>query len=283
MSLLNKQISKKLIPEYADQFKAVKARQFGLPKRQVGTNKWAFRRLITNVMVSGSNEDNVITAAEQIFKEYPTIKDLAIATKSPIVEIMNANHVRFSGRKADNIIDIAVKLITDHAGEVPADFKVLQALPGVGRHTSSTVRSLAFNMSDFGVDLHVRRIAKRIGLVGEKANDIDIEKELIKNVPKEQLAAYSRAFVDFGKETCGADPDCANCFIKNQCNFGSGIKQAPVSKSKITLKDGTFGVVAGSSDREYIVTVKGSKVSCNCKGYRFKKTCSHVKEIVEAV
>ena len=96
------------------------------------------------------------------------------------------------------------------------------------------------------------------------------------------LAQYSRAFVEFGKETCAHTPDCANCFIKDECNFGSGVKAAPAKASTKALTDGTFAVVAGSSDREYTVTVKGSKISCNCKGYRFKRTCSHVKTIAEA-
>ena len=280
----NTQLATKLTKKYSDQFTATRNRTFGLPKARINSNEWIFRRLITNVMVAGSNEDNVITATKEIFKQYPKMKDLAAATQSSLVEIMNRNNVRFSGRKANNIIDIAISIITQECGIVPHDRATLEAMPRVGRHTASTVLSLAFDMPSMGVDLHVRRIAKRIGLVGEKATDKKIEDILSKDVDAELLAQYSRAFVEFGKEICGFDPDCAKCFLKAKCPTAQGTVK--VTKKAETVKvsgkkvvDGRYGIVAGSSDREYFVTVSGDKASCNCKGYRFKRTCSHVKEI----
>ena len=281
MTISSAELATKLTKKYKKQFKATRNRTFGLPAERIGTNEWTFRRLITNIMVGGSNEDNVIAASIEIFKKYPTMKELATATKTPIVKIMNAHKVRFSGRKADNIIDVAGLMITQECGTVPWESHVLEAMPGVGHHVAQTVRALAFDMPSFSVDLHVRRIAKRSGLVGEKANDSAVEKALREGNDCFSLPEYSRAFVEFGKETCAHTPDCANCFIKDECNTGSGVKAAPAKASKVAVTDGTFAVVAGSSDREYTVTVKGSKISCNCKGYRFRRTCSHIKEIAE--
>lgn len=279
----NVELMTKLTAKYKKQFKATQNRTFGLAKKDIGTENWKFRRLITNVMVGGSNEDNVIAAAIEIFKQFPTMKDLGLATESPLVKIMNAHNVRFSKTKARNITAIAYHLFSDEFGVVPWESHVLEALPGVGHHTAQTVRGLAFNVPSFSVDLHVRRIAKRIGLATEKASDKAVEKALREGIRDcEILPAYSRAFVEFGKETCGAEPDCGNCFIKEQCNTGSGVAvKTPAKKAHkhIAVKDGRYGVVAGSSETEYFVTVNGDKVSCNCKGYRFKRTCSHVKTI----
>lgn len=283
MTITNAALAKKLTSKYKDQFKATKNRTFGLSKKDIGTENWKFRRLITNVMVSGSNEDNVITAAIEIFKQFPTMKDLGLATEAPLVKIMNANHVRFSKTKARNITAIAYHLNSIKSGVVPWESHVLEAMPGVGHHVAQTVRALAFDIPSFSVDLHVRRIAKRIGLATEKASDLKVEKACREGIRDcDILPAYSRSFVEFGKETCGATPDCGNCFIKKDCATGSGIAVKAVKKTAhkhAAVKDGRYGVVAGSSEIEYFVTVNGSKVSCNCKGYRFKRTCSHVKTI----
>jgi len=280
----NKALARKLTATFASQFTSTKNRQFGLPKSKIGSNDWKFRRLITNVMVGGSNEDNVLIAVELIFEKYSNMKGIATATVPALVKIMNANHVRFSSNKAKYIIKIASIILRDHKGKVPSDRDVLEAMPGVGRHVASTVRSLAFDMPSMSVDLHVRRIAKRIGLVGDKASDLKIENVLSKDIDPELLSAYSRAFVEFGKATCSHTPQCGNCSIKSQCATGSGVavkapKTIRVLKYK-ELKTGKYPVVAGSSEREYIVTVSTAGIpSCNCKGYRFRRTCSHITKI----
>jgi endonuclease-3 len=283
MTITNAALAKKLTSKYKDQFKATKNRTFGLSKKDIGTENWKFRRLITNVMVGGSNEDNVIAAAELIFRSYPNPKALAHADRPVLVGIMNKNHVRFSKNKAVNITKVASIIENCEDGVVPRERELLESMPGVGPHVAQTVRALAFNVPSFSVDLHVRRIAKRIGLATEKASDLKVEKACREGIRDcDLLPAYSRAFVEFGKEICGAEPDCGNCFIKKDCATGSGIAVKAVKKTAhkhAAVKDGRFGVVAGSSETEYFVTVNGSKISCNCKGYRFKRTCSHVKTI----
>lgn len=275
--------SKALAKKFATKY-TLPVRTFGLTKSHIGKSNWIFRRLITNVLVGGSNEDNAINAAEEIFANYSDCYGLAQANNFHIGKILNENQIRFSKRKANNVISVA-NIISHSEGEVPSDRNSLEALPGVGRHTASIVQALAFDIPAFGVDLHVRRIAKRLGLVSEKANDLSIENILMEGVAKKDLAAYSRAFVDFGKEVCAKDPDCANCFLRTKCptSLGTVVVTAKKSAIKITsgakVADGRYGVVAGSSEKEYFVTVSGAKISCNCKGYRFKKTCSHVKEI----
>lgn len=277
--ITNKALAKKFETKYS-----LPVRYFGLSKEQIGSENWKFRRLITNVLVAASSEDNTLAAAEEIFEIYPTAKKLITADRDVLVKILNKNHIRFSVKKAINITKVASIIVNCEGGKVPFERGSLEHMPGVGRHTASIVQALAFGMPAFGVDLHVRRIAKRLGLVTEKASDLSIEKTLSVGVPSQDLGAYSRAFVDFGKETCGATPDCGNCFIKAKCATGSGVAvKAPKTNRVLEykeLKTGKYPVVAGSSEREYIVTVStAGSPSCNCKGYRFKRTCSHVKEI----
>jgi len=73
-----------------------------------------------------------------------------------------------------------------------------------------------FDEPTFGIDVHVRRIAKRMKLVKATANDRVIEKVFGK-MDKPHL--LSRAFVDFGKDVCGYTPSCNRCpFNKMGCD-----------------------------------------------------------------
>jgi len=253
-------------------------RTFGLAADMIGTQEWLFRRLITNIMVSRSLEENAIAAAEEIFSIWPTCYDLAEASPDEIAAIMNKNKVRFSNPKNKYVINAAQIISTVHNGEVPQDRKALEAIDGVGDHVASVVLALGFNVPAFAVDLHVRRIAKRVGLVDEKDSDRLLAKKLMAMVPQSQWGAFSRAFVDLGKDSCGAVANCSQC--KMDCSARVETKSIPETKARLEkIGDGVYEVVAGSSNLTYKVTVKGDKVSCNCKGYRFRRTCSHVTEV----
>src|SRR5690349_12669538 len=54
--------------------------------------------------------------------------------------------------KAKNLHAMSQLLLERHAGEVPASFEALEALPGVGHKTASVVMSQAFGFPAFPVD-----------------------------------------------------------------------------------------------------------------------------------
>ena len=59
-------------------------------------------------------------------------------------------------------------LIRKHNSKVPANFKDLEALPGVGHKTASVVMSQGFGYPAFPVDTHIHRLAQRWGLTSGK-------------------------------------------------------------------------------------------------------------------
>lgn len=259
-------------------------RTFGLRTNQMKSQAWLFRRLIANIMVSRSSEENVLVAVEELFEQYPNAEALADASLADIRAVMDRNGVRFSTPKNKYIKNAAKVIHTKYNGCVPEDRAALEALDGVGEHVASVVIALGFGMPAFAVDLHVRRIAKRVGagLIGEKDNDKVLAKKLMSVVPKSKWGALSRAFVDFGKDVCASNPNCGSCKFREHCDTGSRTVTAPVKAENGVAKlgDGVFKVVAGSSSTPYTVTLHGGKASCNCKGYRFRRTCSHIIQVV---
>lgn len=196
-------------------------RDFGCTPKQVGTNEWRRRRLFANIIVGGSKDEYAVDGATWLFETYKfsylvdraNYKELrrAIADK-----LEQSYGIRFAGRKADYILQTAYALNEQHNGKVPNSEKALTAFPGVGKHAAAVVRGLAFGEETFGVDLHVRRIAKRLRLVPESASDTVIERTL---GTVENSTHFSRALVDFGKDICGYRANCNACPFKNNgCN-----------------------------------------------------------------
>ena len=66
--------------------------------------------------------------------------------------------------KAKHIRGLSRILVERHAGQVPASFEALEALPGVGHKTASVVMAQAFGQPAFPVDTHIHRLAARWGL-----------------------------------------------------------------------------------------------------------------------
>ncbi|CAM9729580.1 unnamed protein product, partial [Choristocarpus tenellus] len=72
--------------------------------------------------------------------------------------------------KAKHLIAMSDQLVERFGGEVPASFKDLESLPGVGHKTASVIMSQAFGIDAFPVDTHIHRLALRWGLSNSVKN-----------------------------------------------------------------------------------------------------------------
>jgi len=106
-------------------------------------------------------------------------------------------------RKATAILGLSEILLEKHAGEVPASFEELEALPGVGHKTASVVMSQAFGYPAFPVDTHIHRLAQRWKLTDGK-NVVQTEKDLKRAFPEESWNKLHLQIIFFGREHCTA-------------------------------------------------------------------------------
>ena len=121
--------------------------------------------------------------------------------------------------KAKNIIETCRMLLEHHAGEVPADRAALEALPGVGRKTANVVLNTAFGQPTMAVDTHIFRVANRTGIAPGKTV-LEVEKRLLRLVPKEFLHDAHHWLILHGRYTCVArKPRCGSCLIEDLCEF----------------------------------------------------------------
>jgi endonuclease-3 len=106
-------------------------------------------------------------------------------------------------RKATAISKLSKLLVARHAGQVPADFTALEALPGVGHKTASVVMSQAFGVPAFPVDTHVHRLARRWKL-STGASVEHTEHALKRIFPRESWTRLHLQIIYYGREHCTA-------------------------------------------------------------------------------
>lgn len=121
--------------------------------------------------------------------------------------------------KAENVIKTCRALIEKHDGEVPDNREDLEALPGVGRKTANVVLNTAFGQPAMAVDTHIFRVSNRTGIAPGK-NVLEVEKRLMRLVPKEFLLDAHHWLILHGRYTCTArKPKCGACMIEDLCEF----------------------------------------------------------------
>ncbi|WP_024668037.1 endonuclease III [Pseudomonas syringae] len=121
--------------------------------------------------------------------------------------------------KAKNVIETCRMLVELHNGEVPDTREALEALPGVGRKTANVVLNTAFRQIAMAVDTHIFRVSNRTGIAPGK-NVVEVEKQLMKFVPKNYLLDAHHWLILHGRYVCRArKPRCGSCRIEDLCDF----------------------------------------------------------------
>lgn len=237
---------------------------------QPGTKNWRWRYLISCILVGGNNEADTLRCDEELFEKFPTPEALAKAKFRTLADLIESYGLEYAGKKAAFIVGAAKRVI--ELGDVPDNREGLEDIPGVGRHVASVILATCYGQQEFAVDIHVRRIAKRLKLVSDSATDLQIEKEIRSLVPAKQWGHFSRSFVDFGQTICGYAPKCGSCFFKKDCTHASE-KALGRSAFKLKKSDGAYRV------RTHTIQVNNGYAKCDCMAGKFGRNCKHLKEL----
>lgn len=173
--------------------------------------------LLVAVMLSAQSTDKGVNkATENLFKIADTpqkMLDLGIDNLKKYIKTIGLYN-----NKAKNIIEMSRQLVMDFGGEVPADRDVLTTLAGVGRKTANVVMNVWFKQPTLAVDTHVMRISHRLDFSQGKT-PLEVEKDLLKILPRDIIINTNHWLVLFGRYTCKAQrPLCENCQINSYCH-----------------------------------------------------------------
>ena len=176
-----------------------------------------FQLLIAVILSAQATDKGVNKATETLFRVAPTPQAMLALGEEGL-----KHHIRTIGlfnTKAKNIIRTCAILLEKYGGEVPADRKALEALPGVGRKTANVILNTAFGQPTLAVDTHIFRVANRTGLARGKTV-LEVEKKLLRWTPKEFLQDAHHWLILHGRYTCIArKPRCGSCVIEDLCEY----------------------------------------------------------------
>lgn len=177
-------------------------------------------QLLVAVLLSAQCTDKRINlVTPNLFAKFPTPEHLAASHFDEVFPIIKS--VTYPNNKAKHLINMAKILTEEFHSVVPSDINDLQKMPGVGRKTANVIASVVYNQPTMAVDTHVFRVSKRIGLATQTAKTpLEVEKQLIKHIPKEDVPLAHHWLILHGRYTCLARrPKCEACAITPWCKY----------------------------------------------------------------
>lgn len=174
-------------------------------------------QLMVMVVLSAQDSDaNINKLAPAFFEKYPDMKALSKANTSELNEALSG--VRFHGNKIAWLQEIASEVRDDK--NIPTTMKELTALKGVGRKSANVImREAGVKAEGIMVDLHVVRVAPRIGIAKGKNAD-KIEKELMAALPQNMWNEVGMAISHLGREICRpTNPKHSECPVSKDCEY----------------------------------------------------------------
>ncbi len=195
-----------------------------------------FELLVATILSAQSTDARVNMVTPALFAKYPDAQALSRA-KQPALEkqIISTGFFR---QKSKSLLGMSRALVTEHGGQVPADMEALTRLPGVGRKTANVVLGHALGVPGLPVDRHVLRVSNRIGIAeGDDAEKV--EAQLCGALPEGMWTLASDVQILHGRRICRPKPLCADCSIRDECDFYEHVVTKEAGRAPTTTKKKT--------------------------------------------
>lgn len=180
-----------------------------------------YRVLVSELMLQQTQVSRVLDFYARFLDRFPTIGHLARAPRGKVMESWEG--LGYYAR-ARNLHALAKHVVTERAGEMPAEPDVLRTLPGVGAYTAGAVASFAFERRAALVDTNVARVIARIfapKLNPKRPRDLKRIWAIAEQVlPRNGKAAWThnQALMELGAMVCTARVKrCEICPVRQFC------------------------------------------------------------------
>jgi endonuclease-3 len=178
-----------------------------------------YELLVAVILSAQCTDKRVNMTTPAIFEKYPDVKALSKATFEQLFSYIKS--ISYPNNKTKHLIGMAKAVVEKFGGNIPMTIEELIQLPGVGRKTANVITSVIDQQPNMAVDTHVFRVSKRIGLVSTAAKTpLAVEKELIKNIPREYIHKAHHWLILHGRYICVArTPRCEVCGLTPVCKY----------------------------------------------------------------
>ena len=178
-----------------------------------------YQLLVAVILSAQCTDKRVNVTTPTIFEKYPNVHALSKASFEQLFPYIKS--ISYPNNKTKHLIGMAKTVVEKFDGKIPMSIEELIQLPGVGRKTANVITSVIDQQPNMAVDTHVFRVSKRIGLVSMGAKTpLAVEKELIKNLPREYIHKAHHWLILHGRYVCVArTPRCEVCGLTTVCKY----------------------------------------------------------------
>lgn len=193
------------------------SREMPEPKTELSYDT-PFHLLLAVILSAQCTDKRVNQVTPPLFEAFPDPASLAASDEETVFGYIRS--VSYPNNKTRSLLGAARKIMEDFSGEVPDNIDDLLTIPGVGRKTANVMLSVVWNRAAMAVDTHVFRVSERLGLTEGSRNPLQTEKELVANIPQEQIPMAHHWLILHGRYVCKARrPDCLNCGLTSLCRY----------------------------------------------------------------
>ncbi len=190
-------------------------------------------QLVSTIISQNTNDTLRDQAYESLRDRFPTWEQVRDAPEAEVVEAIKI--AGLSQQKGPRM-QAALRRITEERGELSLDFlrdkeveeakEWLTEMNGIGPKTAAIVLLFALDMPAFPVDTHVHRVAKRLGLIPQKASREKAHDLLESIMAPETYYAFHLNLIRHGREICKArQPRCELCVLRGLCDYYQSVAE----------------------------------------------------------
>lgn len=208
---------------------------------------------IAETMLQQTQVATVVPYYDRFLRTLPSITALA---RAPLRQVL----VLWSGlgyyRRAENLKKAARQIVCDHGGKIPANYKTLRSLAGIGDYTAGALLSIAFHKPYPAVDGNVRRVLCRL-------LDLKTEQQLRvaaqRLVPTSSPGYFNQGLMELGATLCAPTrPPCPCCPLATLCasRGSNGTRKQPTRRQKSSFKDVLWPLAIVRSNGKILLRIR---------------------------
>jgi endonuclease III len=200
-------------------------------RKLYGIPKWTridgVSELVSTILSQNTNDGNRDLAYTRLRARLPIWEQVRDA---PVQLVIDAIRPAGLANQKGPRIQEALRRITQERRQLNIDFlsdmpvnearQWLTSINGIGPKTAAIILLFCYDKPVFPVDTHIHRVARRLGLIGEKVTAEQAHEIMEKLCPAGEYGAFHINIIRHGREVCHArSPECERCPLQDQCLY----------------------------------------------------------------
>lgn len=184
-----------------------------------------YKVFISEVMLQQTQTSRVIYKYEEFLEKFPHFHSLANASLHDVLAVWSGLGYNRRGKFLHQAAQI---IVTDYYGKLPQEQVLLEALPGIGPATASSILAFAFNKPTLFIETNIRSVfIHHFFAQQDKVNDTQIHKLVEQTLDYSNPRRWYYALMDYGVmlKQSGVNPSRKSTHYIKQSKFQGSNRQ----------------------------------------------------------